>query len=110
MNHWVALGIAIAAEVVGTSALKASDGMSRLWPTAVVVVGYAVAFSFMSVAIRSIPVGVAYAVWSGVGIVLITAVGWFLYGQRLDAPALAGMGLIVAGVAVINLFSSTRGG
>ena len=110
MNHWVALGIAIAAEIVGTSALKASDGMSRLGPAAVVVAGYAVAFSFMSVAIRSIPVGVAYAVWSGVGIVLITAVGWLLYGQRLDAPALAGMGLIVAGVAVINLFSRTRGG
>lgn len=110
MSHWVALGIAIAAEIVGTSALKASDGMSRLGPTAVVVVGYAVAFSFMSVAIRSIPVGVAYAVWSGVGIVLITAVSWLLYGQRLDAPALAGMGLIVAGVAVINLFSRTRGG
>ena len=110
MNRWVALGIAIAAEIVGTSALKASDGLSRLGPAAVVVVGYAVAFWFMAVAIRSIPMGIAYAVWSGIGIVAITAVGWLFYGQRLDGPALAGMGLIVAGVAVINLLSRTTGG
>ena len=110
MNPWAALGIAITAEIVGTTALKASDGLSRFWPTAIVVATYAVAFWFMATAIRSIPVGIAYAVWSGVGIVAITAVGWFLYGQRLDGPALAGMGLIVAGVAVINLFSRTTGG
>ena len=110
MSPWVALGIAIVAELVGTTALKASDGLARLGPAAVVVLCYAIAFWFMAVAIRSIPVGIAYAVWSGVGIVVITAVGWAVYDQRLDAPALAGMGLIVAGVAVINLFSTTKGG
>lgn len=110
MKPWIALGVAILAEIAGTSALKASDGMTRLWPSAIVVVGYLVAFWCMSIAIRTIPMGVAYAVWSGVGIVLITAIGWALYGQKLDAPALAGLGLIVAGVAVVNLFSRTTGG
>ena len=110
MNPWVALGLAIGAEIVGTSALKASDGMSRAGPASLVIAGYAVAFWCMAVAIRTIPVGIAYAIWSGIGVVLITVVGWTLYGQRLDGPALAGMGLIVAGVAVLNLFSHTTGG
>lgn len=102
---WVYLAVAILAEVVATSALKAAEGFTKPLPSAVTVVGYAVAFFFLSLTLRSIPVGVAYAVWSGVGIVLVSGVAWVLYGQRLDAPALAGMALIVAGVLVLNLFS-----
>lgn len=105
MNAWITLGIAIAAEVVGTSALKASEGFTRLWPSAVVVVGYAVAFYGLSLVLKSIPVGVAYAIWSGLGIVLITAVAWLVYGQRIDLPGAIGMGLIIAGVVVLNVFS-----
>jgi small multidrug resistance pump len=100
---------AILCEVVATSALKAAEGFTRLWPSLVVVVGYALAFYFLSLTLRTIPVGIAYAVWSGIGIVLIAAVGWIAYGQRLDGPAIAGMGLILAGVVIINLFSKTAG-
>lgn len=107
MNGWIALGIAIAAEVVGTSALKASEGFTRLWPSALVVAGYAVAFYCLSLVLRTIPVGVAYAIWSGLGIVLITLVAYVLYGQKIDLAGLIGMGLIVAGVLVLNLFSKT---
>jgi small multidrug resistance pump len=103
------LAIAILVEVTGTSALKASEGFTRLWPSLLVVGSYAVSFFFMSLTLKSIPVGISYAIWSGVGIVMITVVAWFLYKQALDMPALIGMGLIVAGVAVINLFSSTAG-
>ena len=102
---WVYLAAAIVGEVVATSALKASDGFTRLVPSLVTVLGYAAAFLFLSLTLRTIPVGIAYAIWSGVGLVLITIVGWLLYRQPLDGPALAGMGLIVAGVMVINLFS-----
>ena len=107
--HWVHLMIAIAAEVVGTSALKASDGFSRPVPLLITVVGYAVAFFFLALTLRTIPMGVAYAVWSGIGIVLISLVGWLVFRQSLDAPALIGLGLIVAGVVVINGFSNTAG-
>ena len=103
--HWIFLSIAILSEVVGTSALKASEGFSRLWPSAVVVLGYASAFYFLSLTLKTIPVGVAYAVWSGAGIVLIALIGWLVYGQALDLPAIVGMSLIVAGVAVLQLFS-----
>ncbi len=102
---WIHLGIAIVAEVIATSALKASDGLTRLVPSLIVLAGYAIAFLFLSLTLRSIPVGVAYAIWSGVGIVLISLAGWLLYGQTLDLPAVIGLGLIVAGVAVVNLFS-----
>lgn len=105
MNKWLCLGIAIVAETIATSAMKASEGFTRLAPSAVVVVGYLIAFYFLSLTLRTVPVGVAYAIWSGVGIVLITAVGWLLYGQKLDLPALLGMGLIIAGVVVMNVFS-----
>ena len=105
MKHWIFLAIAIVSEVIGTSALKSSDGFSRLWPSVLVVVGYGVAFYFLSLTLRVIPVGVAYAVWSGVGIVLITLVAWIFLGQKLDLPAMAGMTLIVAGVVVMNVFS-----
>ena len=101
------LATAILAEVVATSALKASDSISRLWPSLVVVVGYAVAIYFLSLTLRTIPVGIAYAIWSGVGIVLIVASSWVLYRQALDLPAIIGLGLIVSGVLVVNLFSKT---
>ena len=102
---WLHLAVAIVAEVVATSMLKASDGFSRLWPSLVVVVGYGVAFYFLSLTLRTIPVGIAYAVWSGAGIVLVSLIAWLGFGQKLDAPALLGIALIVAGVLVLNLFS-----
>ena len=103
--NWLFLSIAIAAEVIATSALKAADGFTRLGPSLVVIAGYGIAFYFLSLALRGIPVGVAYAVWSGVGIVLISVIGWFAFGQTLDAAAVFGIGLIMAGVIVLNLFS-----
>ena len=105
--QWVFLTVAIVSEVIGTSALKASEGFSRLWPSAIVVAGYASAFYFLSLTLKIIPVGVAYAIWSGAGIALITLIAWVLYDQPLDLPAILGMSLIVAGVVVLNLFSST---
>jgi small multidrug resistance pump len=99
------LAIAIVAEVIGTSALKAAEGFTRPLPSLVVVVGYGTAFYFLSLALKSIPVGIAYAIWSGVGVALITLIGWLLFKQRLDAPALLGLALIVAGVVVIHFFS-----
>lgn len=97
--------IAIVAEVIATSALKASNGFTNALPTAIVVLGYGAAFYFLSLTLRTMPVGIAYAIWSGLGIVLISIVGWVLYKQALDMPALIGMGLIIAGVIVINAFS-----
>ena len=107
MNPWILLGLAIAAEVVGTSALKASDDFSKLWPSAIVVVSYGAAFYLLSLTLRTIPVGIAYAVWSGVGVVLIALIGWLVFGQKLDAAGMLGMGLIVAGVLVLNLLSKS---
>ena len=109
MQHWLFLLVAIVSEVVGTTALKVADGFTRLWPSLVVVVGYASAFSFLSLTLKSIPVGVAYAIWSGVGVALIAVIGWAYLGQKLDLPAIIGMGLIVAGVVFIQLFSKTAG-
>lgn len=103
------LAIAIIAEVIATSALKASDGFSRLWPSAITVVGYGIAFWCLSLTLKVIPTGIVYAIWSGVGIVLISAVGWFWFKQSLDMPAMIGLGLIIAGVLVINLFSKSVG-
>ncbi|WP_159996923.1 multidrug efflux SMR transporter [Roseomonas sp. 18066] len=103
------LAIAIVAEVAATSALKAADGFTKLVPSVITVVGYAIAFLCLSLTLRTIPVGITYAIWSGVGIVLISAVAWVWYRQSLDLPAMIGMGLIMAGVLVINLFSRTAG-
>ena len=103
------LAIAIVAEVIATSALKASEEFTRLIPSLVVVVGYGIAFYFMTLVIRTIPIGITYAIWSGLGIVLISAVSFFYYKQTLDLPAIIGMGLIVSGVVVINVFSNTAG-
>ncbi len=105
MHKWLILGAAIVAETIATSAMKASDGLTKVVPSIVVIIGYGVAFYFLSITLRTIPVGIAYAVWSGVGIVLITLVGWLMFGQKLDAPALIGMSLIIAGVVVMNIFS-----
>ena len=107
MNAWLLLAIAIVAEVVATSALKASAGFSRLVPSVVVVLGYAVAFYCLSLVLRTIPVGVAYAIWSGLGIVLITVVAWVVYDQAIDLAAALGMGLIIAGVVVLNVFAGS---
>lgn len=99
------LFVAIVAEVIGTTFLKLSDGFTRPWPSVVTVAGYGVAFYFLSLTLKTVPTGVAYAIWSGVGIVLITAVAWLFQGQKLDAGAIIGMALIVAGVATLNMFS-----
>jgi small multidrug resistance pump len=102
---WLCLVIAIVAEVIGTSFLKAAAGFTKPLPSLVVVAAYGAAFYFLSLTLATIPVGIAYAVWSGVGVTLIAAIGWLFLGQKLDAAAIAGMGLIVAGVVVLNLFS-----
>lgn len=109
MNPWISLSLAIVSETIATTALKSSDGFSRLWPSLIVIVGYGISFYLLALTLRTIPVGVAYAVWSGIGLVLITLLGWAVHGQKLDLPALLGIGLIVAGVAVMNLFSKTSG-
>jgi len=104
---YVQLGIAIVAEVVGTSALKASEEFTRLVPSLLVVGGYALAFYMLSAVVKSIPVGIAYAVWAGVGVVLVALAGALAYRQIPDVPAICGMSLIVAGVIVIHLWSDT---
>jgi small multidrug resistance pump len=105
--YWIYLGIAIVTEVIGTSALKSADGFTRLLPSVVVIVSYAISFYLLSLTLRSIPVGIVYAVWSGVGIVLLALIGALFFKQTLDTPAVIGVGLILAGVLVINLFSQT---
>jgi small multidrug resistance pump len=105
--NWLYLAVAIILEVVATSALKASDGFTRLLPSLLVIVGYSAAFYMLSLTLRSMPVGVVYAVWSGVGVVLITLVGWLWFKQELDAPAFVGIALISAGVIVLNFFSKS---
>ena len=106
MNAWLSLAVAILAEVIGTSALKASEGFSRLLPSMVVVAGYGVAFYFLSLTLKQIPVGIAYAVWSGAGTVLITLIGLLVFRQKIDLAGVVGIALIVAGVLVLNLLSS----
>ncbi len=105
--HWFYLGIAIVSEVIATSALKAADGFTQLVPSIIVVLGYAAAFYFLSLTLRFIPIGVAYAVWSGVGIVLVSLIGWFIYRQPLDIAAIIGIGFIVTGVMILNFFSKS---
>lgn len=107
MQHWLYLGVAIVSEVVATSALKAAEGFTRPLPSLVVVVGYGIAFYCLSVVLRTLPLGVTYAIWSGVGVALVALVGWLVYGQSLDQAAVIGLTLIVAGVIVLNLFSKT---
>lgn len=107
MKSWLLLLAAIVAEVVATSALKSSEGFTRLVPSLVVVAGYGIAFYCLSLTLKTVPVGIAYAVWSGLGVVLITVVAWVLYGQKMDAWAMLGMALIISGVLVMNLLSKS---
>ncbi|AGE18386.1 QacE family quaternary ammonium compound efflux SMR transporter [Serratia marcescens] len=99
------LTMAIVAEVIATTMLKASEGFTRLWPSLLVVLGYGVAFWGLSMVVKSMPLGIVYAIWSGMGIVLVSVAAVFVYQQKLDWPAIVGMGLIIAGVLVINLLS-----
>ena len=101
MSHWLYLSIAIVAEVIGTSFLKSSEGFTKPIPSLVVGISYVVAFYFLSLTLKTLPVGIAYAIWCGVGIVLITMIGWVFFAQSLDTPAIIGIGLILAGVLVI---------
>jgi small multidrug resistance pump len=109
VSAYLTLAIAVIAEVIGTSALKSSAGFTRLLPSLIVVVGYGAAFYFMSLSLRTMPVGIAYGIWSGLGIILISAIGWIAFGQKLDLPALIGLCLILSGLLVINLLSRSTG-
>ena len=104
--NWLYLVIAILSEVIATSALKSADGFSRLGPSLLVVIGYASAFYFLSLTLRSIPLGIAYAIWSGVGVALVSIIGWIIYHQTLNAAALTGIALIIAGVVILSLSST----
>ena len=105
--YWAILATAIVSEVVATSALKSAEGFTRLVPSVIVIVGYLSAFYFLSLTLRVIPLGIAYAVWAGVGVALVTLIGWVFYHQILDVAALIGISLIVSGVIVLNVFSKT---
>ncbi len=107
MPHYLYLAIAIIAEVSGTLALRASESFSRLMPSLIVVIGYALAFYCLSLTLKTIPVGIAYAIWSGAGIVLIAAFGYVVFSENLDWPALLGIGLIVAGIALLSVVSNS---
>ncbi|MGR3722882.1 multidrug efflux SMR transporter [Abyssibius alkaniclasticus] len=107
--QWILLTLAIIGEVIGTSALKASDGLTHWGYALVTLLGYAVAFYFLSIVLKTMPVGVAYAIWSGAGVALVTLIGLVVFQQKLDFGAMLGIGLIVAGVLVLNVFSGTTG-
>jgi small multidrug resistance pump len=109
MNHWLALAIAIVAEVIATSTMKATNEFTRFWPSVVVVLGYGTGFYFMTISMRVLPIGIMYALWSGVGILVVSIMGWVIYRQALDIPAIIGMSFIIAGVVVINVFSKSIG-
>ena len=109
MKTWLILLAAIISEVIATSALKASEGFTKIGPSILVVTGYALAFYFLSLTLKVMSVGIAYAIWAGLGIVLTAIIGWWLFGQKLDLAAILGMALILLGVLVINLFSNTQG-
>jgi small multidrug resistance pump len=107
MKNFLFLAIAILFETIATSALKSSQQFTKVTPTIITFVGYIAAFYFLSLAIKTVPIGIAYAIWSGVGIILITLIGVFYYKEIPDLPAIIGMFLILAGVIVINVFSKT---
>ena len=109
MKQYLILLLAIICEVVATSALKQTEQFTRLVPSLISIVGYAVAFYLLSIVTRSIPIGIAYAIWSGAGIVLVAFVGWVVFKQHLDLPAIVGICMILGGVVVINLFSESAG-
>ncbi|WP_420788212.1 DMT family transporter [Vibrio alginolyticus] len=105
----LALSIAIVCEVIATSYIPKTEQFTKVMPSTVVLIGYGIAFFLLSVTVQTMPVGVVYAIWSGAGIVLVATVGYFVYGQRLDLPALVGIGFIIAGVLIVNLLSKTVG-
>ncbi|MGQ7846960.1 DMT family transporter [Granulosicoccus sp. 3-233] len=105
--NWIFLSAAICAEVIGTSALKASDGFTRPIPAIICAVAFGIAFYFLSLTLKVMPIGIVYAIWSGAGIVLISLMGYFIFGQTLDLPAMVGVGLIILGVVVINTLSGS---
>lgn len=107
MLNWIFLALAIVGEVVATSSLKASEGFTRLAPSLASIIGYGVAFYFLALALRTIPIGTAYAIWAGLGIVLVAAAGWLVFAQKLDTWAVLGMGLIVSGVLVLSVLSKS---
>ena len=107
MPVYLILALAVVAETIGTTALKASEQFTQTGPSIVVVLAYSVSFYLLSITLKTIPVGVVYALWSGLGIISIATIGWFVFGQKLDFAALAGMAMIVGGIAVIHLFSTT---
>lgn len=107
MSKWLLLSLAIFAEVFGTSFLKASDGFTKFWPSVAVIVGYVVAFYFLSLSLKVIPVGIAYAIWAGLGVVLIALIGWIVFSQKLDTAAIIGISMILGGVIVLNVFSNS---
>mgnify|MGYP002017594655 FL=1 len=107
MKNWLILFIAILSETIATTALKASEGFTVLLPSIIVVIGYCLSFYFLSLTLRTIPVGIAYAVWSGVGVALVTVFGVLVYNQRLDFSALVGISLIMLGVVVLFSFSDS---
>lgn len=107
MNTYLALGIAIVAEVIATTALKSSDSFSRLLPSIITVIGYGTALYFLTVTMKSLATGVTYAIWSGLGIVLISITSYFVHNQKIDGLGMLGMALIIAGVVVLNLFSKS---
>ncbi|MGJ8626469.1 MAG: SMR family transporter [Sulfitobacter sp.] len=106
MPTYLILAMAVLAETIGTTALQASQQFTRFWPSILVIVAYAVSFYLLSITLKVMPVGVVYALWSGLGIILIATIGFAVFGQRLDLPAILGLALIIAGIAVIHLFSS----
>lgn len=107
MSKWLLLSMAIIAEVFGTSFLKAADGFTKFWPSVAVVLGYVVAFYFLSLSLKVIPVGIAYAIWAGLGVVLIALIGWVVFSQKLDTAAIIGISMILGGVIVLNVFSNS---
>jgi len=107
MDHWLTLILAIVAEVIATSTMKSTNEFTSFWPSVVVVLGYGAGFYFMAISMRVLPVGIIYAIWAGMGIVLVSIIGWIVYQQALDLEAMIGIALIIAGVIVINVFSKT---
>ena len=107
--HYIFLVVAVAAETIGTTALQASQQFTRLVPSLIVLFAYGFSFYMLGLTLKVMPVGIVYAIWSGLGIVLIALIGYVVFGQRLDLPAVLGMGMILAGILVIHLFSSSSG-
>ena len=105
--HYFYLALAVLGEVIGTSFLKATEDFTKLWPSMIVVLGYGASFYFLTLSLKVIPVGIAYATWSGIGIVLVTVISIFLYKQVPDWPAIIGMAMIIGGVVIMQLFSKT---